>query len=111
MTPGSHRERAVEAVCYADRLKADLINLAGRLGKYRNPPARIEELRETSERALRQLDAILHRLDSLGREADHGKYVLCDQEHASLDAARDLRARMMDTLADIQHAEGLASPR
>jgi hypothetical protein len=103
--PHSRQDRAADAASYAGRLQADLVSLSGMLNHYRSPSARLEELRETSDRSARQLDAISRRLDALGRRADPGKYTLSDQEHAVLDAARDVRARMMDTLAGLQQAE------
>lgn len=103
--PFSHQERAADAIAYAGRLRADLANLTGMLDQYRAPAIRLEEMRQTGNRCVRQLDAITGRLAALGGRSDPGKYTLSDQEHAALDAARDLRTRMMYTLSDLQESE------
>lgn len=103
--PFSHQDRAAEAFAYAGRLQADLASLTGMLDPYRSPAARLDELRETASRCCRQLEAITGRLHALSRGSDPGKYTLSDQEHAALDDARDLRTRMMHTLADLQQSE------
>lgn len=103
--PFSHHERAADAIAYAGRLRADLANLTGMLDQYLAPAIRLEEMRETGNRCVRQLDAITGRLNALGIRSDPGKYTLSDQEHAALDAARDLRTRMMYTLSDLQESE------
>ena len=103
--PFSHHDRAAEAFAYAGRLQADLASLTGMLDPYSSPAARLEELRETSSRCARQLEAIIARLHALSMGSDPGKYTLSDQEHAALDAARNLRTRMMRTLSDLQESE------
>jgi len=106
MIPAStHRDRAAEAASYADRLQGDLASLRQMLSNYSSKAIHFDTLEDASARAMRQLEAISQRLDALGSRSDHGKYRLSDQEHAALDAARDLRTRMMDTLSHLQQAE------
>jgi len=102
--PHSRQDRASEAASYADGLQGDLINLSGMLDHYRdgNGIVGLETLREQSASSQQRLKAIAQRLDTLGGSADPGKYGLSDQEHATIDDARNLREHMMQTLDRLQ---------
>ncbi len=101
----SHQDAAAEAAMHADRLQGDLASLRYMLNQYAGPNNGLEDLQYESARIMGQLEAISHRLGALGASSDQGKYNLSDPEHAALDAALDLRARMTKRLAYLQDDE------
>lgn len=103
MSHMDHMERAADAAAYADRLQADLARLAGVLNDYRGASG-LELLDDRASASQRALEMIARRIDALGRQSDSARYPLSDTEHAALDTARDLRDRMMESLARYQRA-------
>ncbi len=98
-------ETGGDAVIYAHRLKGDLASLRAMLDNYTRPAADADPLEALIVRATRQLDAISLRFDTLGPSAGAAESKVSDQEAAALDAARDLRTRMMDSLVLLQRDE------
>lgn len=99
-----HIERAADAASYADRMQADLARLSGMLNHYRGASG-LELLHARSDASQRDLEAISHRLDALGAKSESTRYQLSETEHGALDTARDLRDRMMESLARYQRAD------
>ena len=108
MSLPDHLMRAADAAICADRLRVDLLRLTGELDAYRGAGG-LEFLRDRSLAAQRQMEMIAQRLDTLGRSADPGRYPLSEPEHTALDAARDLRERLAESLARYQRASHLAN--
>lgn len=103
MSHMDHMERAANAAAYADRLQADLARLAGMLNHFRGASG-LELLHDRATASQRALETIARRINALGRASDSGRYPLSDTEHATFDAARDLRDRMMESLSRYQRA-------
>ena len=99
----NHLERAADAAAYAGALQADLATLSRELDQFRGASG-LAIMRERCRSSEHQLEQIAGRLGALGNEADPGRYPLSDAEHLALDAARDLRARMTESLARYQRA-------
>ena len=99
----THLARAADAASYADRLQTDLVRITAMLSDYRGSPG-IDLLHERSHSTQQQLKAIAERLGALGKLADPGRYPLNEAEHIALEAACDLRERLMESLSRYQRA-------
>lgn len=99
------QDYAAEVASAADRLQGNLISLSRMLGHYSTRVAERDALEVASLRSMRQLEALSKRLDAVGEADDHNAHRISDQERAALDAARDLRTRMMTMLSELQEAE------
>lgn len=102
--------RLTDAAAHAERLQEDLVRVTTALNTYRGSPG-LELLRDRSHFVQNQLEAIAGRLNALGSSADSGRYPLSETEHLALEAARDLRDRMAESLARYQRAEQVEANR
>ncbi|RYG38083.1 MAG: hypothetical protein EON93_02670 [Burkholderiales bacterium] len=99
------QDYAAEVASAADRLQGNLTGLSRMLGHYTSRVAERDALEVASMRSMRQLEALSKRLDAVEDSDDQSAHRISDQEHAALDAARDLRTRMMTMLSELQQAE------
>lgn len=101
----TQQDHAADLASAADRLQGNLISLSRMLGHYTARVAERDALEVASMRSMRQLEALSKRLDALEESDDRYALRISDQEYAALDAARDLRTRMMTMLSELQQAE------
>lgn len=109
MSATSLWDGAAEAALCADRLQYDIASLMNMLANYTHPSPAREPLAAPVSRARRQLEAISQRMSGLGLQPVETRHQLSDQENAALDAARELRTRMMETLARLHRLEHSAN--
>jgi hypothetical protein len=98
--------RAADAADYAGYLKSDLARVTMMLDRYRGSPG-LEIMHGRSLNAQRKLHAIQDRARALGCMGDRGRYVFSESEQTTLEIARDLRDRLIESLARYQRAAAL----
>lgn len=105
MSGAYYLESSGSTAAYAIRLRGDIVSLQLMLDNYTRPAEVADPVEELVIRAMRQLDAISDRFEALGESPNPAELRISDQEAAALDAARELRGRMMESLTLLQQDE------
>lgn len=103
MSTMDYHARDADAAAYAQTLQHDLARVSDQLNTFRGATG-LELMHERSRMTQQALETIARRIGTLARRSDMPRCRLSDAEHTTLDTARDLRERMMESLARYQRA-------
>ena len=99
--------RATDTASYAQRLRIELVHVTVLLDRYRGSPG-LELMRDQSLTTQLKLGALAGRLRAPDGTTNPGRHLLTGPEQLSLENARALRDRLIESLSRYERAEKLA---